>query len=41
MACKMFSEEELLQATQKKHSSIGMKSLYSNTFYGFEYEKTA
>ena len=37
---KMFSEEKLSQAEQKKQS-IGIKSFYSNTSYGFEYKKTA
>ena len=34
----MFSEEKLSEAGQKK--SIGIKSFYSNTTYGLEYEKT-
>ena len=36
---KMFSEEKLSQAGQKTQQSSGIKSFYSNTPYGFEYEK--
>ena len=52
MTNKMFSEESLSQAghkkkeeqktkKQKKQQSIGIKSFYSNTSYGLEYDKTA
>ena len=34
----MFAEEKLFQVRQK---SIGIKSFYSNTSYGCEYQKTA
>ena len=38
----MFLEEKLSQVRQKKpQQSIGIKSFYSNTLYGLEYEKTA
>ena len=37
----MFSEGKLPQAGQQKQQSSGIKSSYSNTFYGFEYKKTA
>ena len=36
----MFSEEKLSQAREKKQQSTGIKSFYSNTSYGSEYEKT-
>ena len=35
----MFSEEKLSQERQKQQQSIGIKSFYSNTSYGFEYHK--
>ena len=35
----MFSEEKLSQAGQKANKTIGKKSFYSNTSYGFEYKK--
>ena len=38
MTCKMFSEEKLSKMV-KKQKSIGIKSSYSNTSYGFEYKK--
>ena len=41
MTYTMFSEEKLAQAGQKKQQSIGIKSFYSNTSYGFEYQKAA
>ena len=37
----MFSGEKLDQAGQKDKQNIGIKSFYSNIFYGFEYKNTA
>ena len=39
MTYKMLSEDKLSQAEQKNLPSIGIKSFYSNTSYGFEYKK--
>ena len=39
MTFKMFSEGKLSQAGQKNQQSSGIKPFYSNTSYGFEYEK--
>ena len=35
----MSSEEKLSQTGKKNQQSIGIKSIYSNTSYGFEYKK--
>ena len=35
----MVSEQMLFQTGQTKKQSVGIKSYYSNTSYGLEYEK--
>ena len=35
----MISDEKLSKVGQKKQQSIGIKSFYTNTSYGFEYKK--
>ena len=37
----MFPEKKLSQVGQKNQQSASIKSFYSNTSHGFEYEKTA
>ena len=39
MTYKMFSEKKLSQSGQKNQQSIGKKSFYLNTSYGFEHIK--